>query len=131
MFLNLYLFLLNIIVISFCSIYLKNIYLDDKEFEIIKEKNNKYKENKRTVKIDYQDQLDYIKLKSDAKDIENEKLLYWKILLFLVAIFSAIIIIITEPIQIFGIRFRYMTLILILIVSYFFTKFLQKLGVKI
>jgi hypothetical protein len=131
MFLNTYLFLLNIITITFCSIYLKNIYLDIDKLKLIKSNTLLYKSKKQDIKISYKDQLEYMKLKSDCDDIENDELLYWKVLLGMVAIISAITIVITEPITIFGVRFRYMTLILIIIVSYIFTKILEYLGVEI
>ena len=131
MFLNTYLFLLNIITITFCSIYLKNIYLNIKQLKLIKNNTALYNSKKQEIKVSYRDQLEYMKLKSDCEDIENDKILYWKVLLGVVAIFTAITIVITEPITIFGVRFRYMTLILILIVSYIFTKILEKIGVRI
>jgi hypothetical protein len=131
MFLNTYLFLLNIITITFCNIYLKNVYLDINQLKLIKNNTNLYKSKKQEIKVSYKQQLEYMKLKSDCEDIENDKLLYWKVLLGVVAIFMAITIVITEPITIFGVRFRYMTLILMLIVSYIFTKILQKIGVNI
>ena len=131
MFLNTYLFLLNIITITFCSIYLKNIYLNIKQLKLIKNNTALYNSKKQEIKVSYRDQLEYMKLKSDCEDMENDKLLYWKVVLGVVAIFTAITIVITEPITIFGVRFRYMTLILILIVSYIFTKILEKIGVRI
>lgn len=131
MFLNLYLLLLNTMSITFISIYLKNIYLSLDDLKKIKENLNEYKKKKSKVKLTYEEQLEYMKLKTDGEDIENEKLLYWKVCLFGVAIFSALTIVLTEPISIFGVRFRYMTLLLILITGYLFTKLLQKIGVEI
>lgn len=131
MFLNLYLLLLNTISITFISIYLKNIYLSLDDLKKIKEDLDEYKKKKSKVKLTYEEQLEYMKLKTDGEDIENEKLLYWKVCLFGVAIFSALTIVLTEPISIFGVRFRYMTLLLILITGYLFTKLLQKIGVEI
>ena len=131
MFLNLYLILLNIITVTFCSIYLKNLYLKKQEFKKIKENMNKYKKNKYKIKKSYNEQLKYMKYKTDCDDIENNYLLYWKVFLFLVVIFSTLTIVLTEPISIFGVNFRYMLLILILITSYIFTKILQKIGVEL
>lgn len=131
MFLNLYLLLLNTLSITFISIYLKNIYLSLDDLKKIKEDLDEYKKKKSKVKLTYEEQLEYMKLKTDGEDIENEKLLYWKVCLFGVAIFSALTIVLTEPISIFGVRFRYMTLLLILITGYLFTKLLQKIGVEI
>lgn len=131
MFLNLYLLLLNTISITFISIYLKNIYLSLDDLKKIKENLNKYKNKKSEVKLTYEEQLEYMKLKTDGEDMENDKLLYWKVCLFGVAIFSALTIVLTEPITILGVRFRYMTLLLILITGYLFTKLLKKIGVEI
>jgi uncharacterized membrane protein (DUF106 family) len=131
MFLNIYLFLLNIIIVSFCSIYLKNLYLDKSEFEKIKKNMNNYKKNKNIIKKDYNEQLKYIRYKTDCNDIENNYLLYWKVFLFLVVIFSTLTIVLTEPISIFGVHFRYMTSLLILLVNFIFLKILKKIGVKL
>jgi hypothetical protein len=130
MFLNIYLFLLNIVSITFVDIYLKKIYLSNKEQELIKNNLSEYKNKKKEVKMTYKEQLAYMKLKSDCWDIEIDRMLYWKPILLVVAVFSALTIVITEPISIFGIKFRYMSLLLIIITIYVFTKLLRKIGIE-
>jgi len=128
MFLNIYLFLSNILFISFCMIYIRtlNLYTEIDKINILK---NKIKKEKNTVKKSKKSQLDYIKNNHQVRDIEF-KLIGWKALSLMVAIVMALNIIGIEPFIIFGVKLRYSIILIVLIINWIFSRFIQKLGVK-
>ena len=126
MFLNIFLFFTNIMIISFCSTYITHLYTDLKK---VNNHKKKVKENKTKHKISYQDQLDYI---SDIQEIdrENFKIFYFRVLFLVVAITMALFIRI-EPLILFGVKLNLFHIIgIIIILNIIQSYILKKLGVK-
>jgi len=130
MFLNIYLFLSNTMFLSICSIYIRFIFLG-RYLDHLKDLKEKKDQLKFLDKEGLKEQLEYIKIKDEIDDIEF-KMLGWKFLSIMVAIFMALTIVKTEPIVIFGIQWNLVLMIITMIIlNYINIKILEKLGVKI
>lgn len=128
MFLNLYLFFSNTLFLSICSLYLRYLILGKHMKDLNKYKNKK-EELKKKDRIDTNDQLEYVRNNDEIKDLEF-KLLGWKFLSLLVALFMALTIVKTEPLIIFGIHLNLILMIIsMVILNHINILILDKLGV--
>lgn len=128
MFLNEYLFFSNMIFIFFCFKYIRFLELYDK-LDKINELREKAKKKKSKIKKSLNDQLNYIKINDQVDDYEFE-LFPWKVVIFMVAIFTALLINRIEPIVFFGTQIKYSLIIFVILLGWMFSVFTAKLGVK-